>query len=201
MKQRYYAVFWAILTLVVAGALAALAFRANFGATQREINPAEFHPPAAGIDSGTDGTRAAPAENLPDVRIRQTDVILSSPDGKMKLRLHSDAASASEGVVELPQAELEFFFAEEKKLYLLARDVRYEIRDETATVSGDLSGEIPALGERFTAKGLTWDRSSHTLTLEQATLIDPAFRTQARDITLNVRDDRLEIAGGVEVDI
>lgn len=202
MKQRFYAAFWTILTLVVVSALVLVAFRANFRANQRDINPEAFQPPPAPQHAQSAvPSQGAAVEGLPDVEVKQTQIVLSSPDGQMKLRLYSRAATASEGTVELPQAKLEFFFADEKKLFLLARNVRYEMHEQTAVVEGELSGEIPALRERFTAKGLTWDRRTHTLTLKQATLVDPAFRTEAQDIRLDVKNDLLEITGGVSVEI
>jgi len=200
MRQRFYAVFWTIATLAVVLGLVLLAFRANFGVNQRSINPASFHPPPAeGLAEQAAETSTSAPGNLPDMEVKETEIVLSSPDGLMRLRLHSDAASASQGVIELPRAEVEFFFADEKKLFLVARNVRYEVRDERAVVEGDLSGEIPALRERFTARGLTWDRGSHILTLNQVMLVDPAFRTEAREVTLDLANDLLEITGGVDV--
>jgi len=202
MRQRYYAVFWTVLTVVVVGTLLALAFLVKFGANQRSISPESFKPPPTTGPSERSSSSSTPdIESLPDVEVKGTEIVLSSPDGQMQLRLHSELGSAADGLVELPEAELEFFFQGGKKLYLLAKNIRYEMQEETAVVNGDLSGEILALRERFTAQGLTWDRHSHILTIRQATLADPGFRTQARDITLDVKNDLLEILGGVEVEI
>ena len=201
--QKYsYGLLWALIALVV---LALISFVFMFRPPQAEriaLDPASYTPPEARLEAereeaGEDSLLADP----PDVSIKETEIVLSSTDGEIQMRLSSGEASSKEGVVSLPEAELEFYFKDRRKLYLLARNLTYTLKEEVAEVSGALSGEMPSLKMRFTAEGVTWDQRESALTLKRATLVDPAFEVDAQDILVDVKEDTLQVLGGVRVNL
>jgi len=201
--QKYsYALLWALVALVVL-ALISFVFLFRPPPAQRiAIDPESYTPSEARLEAEREEAGENPLlTNPPDVNIKETEIVLSSTDGQIQMRLSSGEASSKEGVVSLPEAELEFYFKDRRKLYLLARDLTYTLKDEIAEVSGELSGEIPSLKMRFTAEGVVWDQRESALTLKRATLVDPAFQVDAQDIRVDVKDDTLQVLGGVRVNM
>jgi hypothetical protein len=201
--QKYsYGLLWALIALVV---LALISFVFMFRPPQAEritLDPASYTPPEARLEAEREEAGEDPLlTDPPDVSIKETEIVLSSPDGEIQMRLSSGEASSKEGVVSLPEAELEFYFKDRRKLYLLARDLTYTLKEEVAEVSGALSGEMPSLKMRFTAEGVVWNQRESALTLKRATLVDPAFEVDAQDILVDVKQDTLQVLGGVRVNL
>ncbi len=202
LRRHSYAALWTLMAVIVL-ALILLVFRTRLAPVEQiAIDPESYTPAAARLER----ERAEAGENPllanpPDVTVKGTEIVLSSPNGELKMRLTSAEAFSKEGIVSLPQAEIEFVLGDQRKLHLLAEDLTYTLKEETAEVSGRLSGEIDSLGMRFTATGILWDQRSRELTLQGATLVDPAFNVEARDILVDVKNDTLQVLGGVRVNL
>jgi len=201
--RRYgYTILWTFLALLVLALIAAV-FQVQVAPSRRPvINPESYTPAQARLEQ----QRKEAGENPlltqpPDVVVKGTEIVLSSPDGEMKMRLTSSEAFSQAGVVSLPRADIEFALKDRRKLYILAEALRYTLKEETAEVTGRLSGEITPLAMRFTAEGVRWDRSSRILTLVGAVVVDPAFRVEGKDIRVDLRSETLEVLGGVRVNL
>jgi hypothetical protein len=201
-RKYSYGLLWSFAAVVV---LALIAFVFLFRPPQARriaLDPESYTPPEARLEREREQAGEDPLlANPPDVSVKETEIVLSSPDGQIQMRLSSGEAFSKEGVVSLPEAELEFYFKDRRKLYLLARDLTYTLKEEVAEVSGELSGEIASLKMRFTAEGVTWNQRESALTLKRATLVDPAFEVDAQDILVDVKEDTLQVLGGVRVNL
>ncbi len=135
----------------------------------------------------------------PRVEVNGTDLVVSSGDGEVKMRISSDYAVSKEGIVSVPFAQFELFFKEDRKVLLYARDLTYRILEDSAQVSGELSGEITPLGQRFSAKGLVWNRKSSKVALKGVGLIDPFFSVNASHLEYDIETNVLQVKEGAEV--
>jgi len=201
-KGAGYGIAWTLLALVVLALIGFIAVRVSPRSNLRPLNPESYTPAEARLERERQQAQENPMlANPPDIEVKETEIVLSSEDGQVKMRLTSSKAVGKEGVISLPEAEIEFILEDTRKLYILAKDLQYTVRENTAEVRGTLTGEIHALGMRFSAEGVTWDKSTATLTLLGATLVDPAFQARAKDLRVDVRNDTLEVLGGIQVNL
>ena len=200
---RYsYAFTWSLAAVVVL-ALIVLVFHFRPPPDkQLSINPEAYIPAEKRLEQERKQAGANPlVENPPDVNVKDTEIVLSSDDGNIKMRLSSGEVFSREGIVNLPAASLEFYLGEQQKLNIAAKDLTYTVKEETAEVLGELSGEIPAMKLRFTANGLVWDKRGSKMILKQAVISDPSFKATAKDISVDISADELSVLGGMQVDI
>ena len=201
--RRYsYAITWSLAAIVILALIALVFFFRPPPNKQMVIDPSAYTPAEKRLEQERKLAGANPLlENPPDVNVKGTEIALSSEDGDVKMRLSSGEVFSREGVIKLPAARVEFFFGDQRKLNIAAKDLTYTVREETAEVQGELSGDIPSMRMRFTAKGLVWDKRSASLTLKQAIIADPSFRAKAQDIRVDISADELSVLGGMQVDI
>jgi len=138
-------------------------------------------------------------QTSPQVEVSKTEIIVMSPDGRVKLRVRSEYAMSEKGVVRVPSCEFEIFFEGDRKIYLVARDLTYQVGEELAEITGALYGEISPYRQRFQANKLIWKRKEYLVQILGATLADPAFNVTAGRIDLDLKTDSLTIQEGVEV--
>ncbi len=162
---------------------------------KQPIAPEEFRP----VQEPSEESPATSIIKSSELMVKHTEITLSSPDGLAKVRLRSEYLVSEKGTFSLPSAEFEFFFKENKKLYLLARNLTYTVTGDIARVSGSLMGEVVPSSQRFVAKNLVWLRPLNMVRLSEVELIDPAFRVRAKYITINLETNELEISEEVEV--
>lgn len=201
--SRYsYAITWSLAAIVVV-ALIVLVFHFRPPPDkQMAIDPKAYTPAEKRLEQERKQAGKNPlVENPPDVNVKGTEIVLSSEDGNVKMRLSSGEVFSREGIVKLPAASLEFYLGEQRKLNIAAKDLTYTVKEETAEVQGELSGEIPSMRLRFTAKGLVWDKRTSKMILKQAVISDPSFKATAKDISVDISADELSVLGGMQVDI
>lgn len=187
---------WAIAAIMLAIILLILSFGIHVPRLERQISPEEFGPVQKEAEQA--GTKSLLVES-PQVEIKKTEVILLGADGSVRLRIRSDYAVSKKGIIRIPTAEFELNFKGNRRLYLLAKDLTYEVGEESASVSGQLYGEVTPLGQRFSASKLYWNRKSAKVILENAHLVDPVFEVRAEKITYDLSTNELEVEEGVEV--
>lgn len=201
-KGAGYGIAWTLFALIVLALIAFIVARVAPRSHLRPLNPESYTPAEARLEQEREQAEENPLlDNPPDIEVKETEIVLSSDDGEVKMRLFSGKAVGKEGVISLPEAEIEFFLEDTRKLYILAKDLQYTVKENTAVVKGTLTGEIQSMGMRFSAEGVAWDKSTATLTLLAATLVDPSFQAAAKDIRVDVRKDTLEVLGGIRVEL
>ncbi len=202
LRRYSYAITWSLAAIVVLALIGLVFFFRPPPHKQMVIDPNAYTPAEKRLEQERKQAGTNPLlDNLPDVNVKGTEIVLSSEDGQVKMRLSSGEVFSREGVVKLPAARVEFFFGEQQKLNIAAKDLTYTVKEETAEVLGELSGEIPAMKLRFTAKGLVWDKRGSKMILKQAIISDPSFTATAKDISVDISADELSVLGGMQVDI
>ncbi len=201
-RRNSYAITWSLAAVVIL-ALIVLVFQFRPPPDkQMNIDPKAYIPAEKRLEQERKQAGVNPLiENPPDVNVKDTEIELSNENGSVKMRISSGEVFSREGVVKLPAASLEFFFGDQRKLNIAAKDLTYTLKEETAEVLGELSGEIPTMRLRFTAKGLVWDKRTSKMILKQATISDPSFKATAKDISVDISADELSVLGGMQVDI
>lgn len=201
-RRNSYAITWSLAAIVVL-ALIILVFHFRPPPDkQMAIDPKAYIPAEKRLEQERNQAGTNPLlDNPPDVQVKGTEIELSNENGSVKMRISSGEVFSREGVVKLPAASLEFYFGEQRKLNIAAKDLTYTVKEETAEVLGELSGEIPTMRLRFTAKGLVWDKRTSKMILKQAVISDPSFKATAKDIAVDISADELSVLGGMQVDI
>ncbi len=202
MRRYNYAIAWSLAAIIIVALIALVFSFRPPPSKQIRIDPKAYIPAEKRLEQERAQAGKNPLlENPPDVDVKGTETVLSSEDGSIRMRLSSSEAFSREGVVNLPAASVEFFLKDQRKLSISATNVSYSVGEEIAEVDGNISGEIPSMKLRFTALGLIWDKRSAKITLQRATIADPAFRAVAQDITYDMRSDELTVTGTMRVEM
>ena len=173
-----------------------MSFRLQLPGIDQAVSPEVYQPLQPELESPSPG---AILQTSPQVEVSKSEISVMSPDGRVKLRIRSDYAMSEKGVVKVPFCEFEIFFEGDRKIYLVAKDLTYQVEEEFADVTGSLYGEISPYRQRFQANKLIWKRKENLVQILGANLTDPAFSVSAGSIVLDLKTNRLTIQEGVEV--
>ncbi len=140
-------------------------------------------------------------ENPPDFVVEKAEIVLSEADGSLKLRFKTDRIIGEDATVGVKEIEAVFALESGESLVFTATDSLYRIQGKLATVDGEVSGEIPERGQKFTAKRLSWSEDSAVITAFNVSMSDPQFEASGKTMRIELSTGVIEIEDGVRMDI
>ena len=136
----------------------------------------------------------------PQITVKGTSIIISSPDGKVSLELTTPEIKGRGDSFEVGPAQVRIYDVEGTTVNLRAERAEFSVGSNLLTIEGSISGFIPAKGQSFIARRVVWRQSERYLLLEQVEAADPAFSARADTMRLDLREGKLILSGSVELE-
>jgi len=187
-----YAAGWTAATLVLSAALV------YFGLTSRSGVREEI--PQAELKAGL-GKRTFDPNNPPAFTVERAELVLSDKDGKPKLRLETDRIVGENQVLSVREVTARFALEKEDELVIEARDCKYFLEGKEAVIEGDVRGSVAARGQAFSARKLSWSEESAAIKAHDVVMTDPQFTTRGDSMTIDLESGKIDLTGGVTLDI
>lgn len=140
-------------------------------------------------------------ENPPDFVVEKAEIVLSESDGSLKLRFKTDKIIGEGATVGVKEIQAVFALDSGESLVFTATDSMYRIEGKIATVDGEVAGEIPERGQKFTAKRLSWSEDSAVITAFDVEMSDPQFEASGKTMRIELSTGVIEIEDGVRMDM